>query len=121
MIGTGPVRTLSSARAATLSVHPDQPVIVILRDQASNGAARGQSRIRLSAAQTSAQQGVLSELAQVRATQVTPFHVVNAVAATVSSSEEDNLRRNPAVQAVVPDLVLHLPLSSRRAAPRSTR
>jgi len=51
------------------------------------------------------QAGVKSELAQLHAPKVTSFHVVNAVAATVSRAEAERLAANPAVQAVVPDML----------------
>jgi subtilisin family serine protease len=45
----------------------------------------------------------MAELSQVHATHVTGFHIIDAIAATISSAEASRLRANPSVMAVVPD------------------
>jgi subtilisin family serine protease len=75
--------------------------------------------LRGTANSTAGQPGVLGELLRDRATNVTAFHMIDAVAATVTPATACALERNPEVGAVVPDRQLRLvggsaPIYSRR-------
>jgi hypothetical protein len=103
---------LSPALVAQLSQNVDRPVIVVLKNQfgaAVEGTAAFSAR---SAAVSSSQSGLLTELGEVRATGVKRYTLVNSVAATVSSAEEQRLAANPAVSAVIPDATVSVPASA---------
>jgi len=107
---------LSADEVQRLASNATRRVIVLLRDQHGALPARGATRVRRVAAVAGDQHSILDELAQLNAPRVRSFHVVNAIAATVSAAEEARLAQNPAVRAVVPDLTLHEP---RGATPAS--
>jgi len=79
---------LTRALAAALSTHVDRPVIVILKSQYRRAAV---------------QAPLVSELAEVHATGVRRFQLVDSVAATVSAGEEERLAASPLVAEVLPD------------------
>ena len=56
----------------------------------------------------------MAELRQVHATHVTSFHIINAIAATISAAEASRLEADPAVSAVVPDAMRHVRLAGQR-------
>jgi hypothetical protein len=90
-----PTAPLTADVAAKLSQNVNRPVIVIMKNAFTGAdAARDQAP-------------VLSELSKVNATRVKAFHMVNALAATVSDGEVERLKANPAVAKVVPDGVMH--------------
>jgi hypothetical protein len=97
---------MTPALAAALSQNVNQHVIVIMKSQP------GQDRVGSSAATIradaihSAQRPFMAELAQVRATHVTAYSLVNALAATVSAGEEERLSANSAVAEVIPDVTI---------------
>jgi subtilisin family serine protease len=94
---------LTAAEVRQLSAGATDRSIVIFRNQLPGLPARGAlMRQRIKAAIAS-QAGVMGELAQVHATHVHGFSIINAIAATISSAEANRLKANPAVQAVVPD------------------
>src|SRR5215831_13019984 len=66
-----PTAPLTPALAAQLSQNADRPVIVIMKRQGISAAAVDQMP-------------VMSELAQVHASHIKPYRIVNAFAATVS-------------------------------------
>ncbi len=102
---------LSAATVQRLAQNANAKVIILLRDQHASLPARGAMRAaRLSAIATD-QAPLLSELSQVRAAHVRAYHVINAIAATVSAAEEAHLAANLAVQAVVPDRTITEPKS----------
>ncbi len=105
---------LTAAQVLRLAAHATDRSIIIFKHQLSNLPARGATtRLRINAASAS-QAPVLAELAQLHATQVRSFHIINAIAATISSAEVKRLRANPAVRAVVPDAMRKLtPLASK--------
>ncbi len=98
---------LTAAQIRRLSEGAKKRTIIIFKDQFTNLPARkGTARARASAAAAS-QAAVRSELARVHATHVQGFQIINAISATISTAEAQRLQVNPAVQAVVPDVVRH--------------
>jgi subtilisin family serine protease len=97
----GKPSTLSAAEVARLSADATQRSIIVFKNQLSSTPATNASA-RIKAA-NAAQAGVMSELSQVHAKHVSGFHIVDAVAATISPAEASRLAANPAVSAVVPD------------------
>ena len=100
----GSASALSTADIARLSAAATRPSIIVFKNQYPNLPARGatvQPRIQ---SVDRDQAGVRSELAQLHSPHVRSFHIVNAVAATLSSDEISRLSTNMAVQAVVPDV-----------------
>ena len=107
--GTRSVLTAAEVRA--LSARATNRSIIILRDQLSTlPATRANASARMRAA-SAAQAGVMAELRQVHAIHVHSFAIIDAIAATISSSEVASLQANPSVRAVVPD-------AYRRLTPR---
>jgi hypothetical protein len=102
-------RPLSAAQAAALSRDPNTPVIVLLREQPAGERAASRQAAERNAVIDRAQRPLLAELAQVNARHVHAFHVIDAVAATVSAAEARRLASDPAVRAVLPDSVVRLP------------
>ena len=99
----GKPSSLTAAQVAQLSANATARSIILFKNQLSGTPATPSgTSARINAAKA-AQAGVMSELSQVHATHVTSFHVVDAVAATISSAEATRLESNPAVSAVVPD------------------
>ena len=86
---------LTAAEAQQLGAVVNRPVIVIMKNQLSGAEAQND------------QAPLMSELSQVRAARVRPFRTINSFAATVSDGELARLKANPAVAAVVPDVVIH--------------
>lgn len=115
---TSQPRALTAAQASRLAAHATDRSIIILKNQLSNLPARGGTApLRISAA-SATQAPVLAELTQLHATHVRSFHIINAIAATISPAEVKRLRANPAVRAVVPDARRRLaPITSRQGAP----
>ena len=114
---------MTPALAAALSVNVNQHVIVIMKGQPA------QDRVGTSAAATragairSAQQSFMTELAQVHATHIKPYTLVNAFAATVSAGEEERLAANSSVREVIPDATIQggndMPAAPAKAAGES--
>jgi subtilisin family serine protease len=87
---------------------PTHRVIVVLRNQLSNlPASRAQVGARHAAA-VSTQAPLVSQLSASGARNLHGYTLINAVSATVSSAEEQQLRADPAVREVVPDRAMHL-------------
>jgi hypothetical protein len=94
---------LTKAQVERLAGQATHRSVIIFKNQLSALPAKGITagpRIR---AANASQAGVMAELRQVHATHVRSFHIINAVAATISSAEASWLKRNPSVQTVVPD------------------
>lgn len=118
---------LSPARAARLSADVTTPVIVFLKDQpavVSPDSARSAAR---NGAIAASQAPFLRELAEVHATDVKSYRLVNAFAATVSADEGRLLAADPAVAQVIPDGTIEgpspavTPSAGRRSASAPTR
>src|SRR5262249_51533005 len=60
---------------------------------------------------------VISELRRTAAKNLRTYRTINAIGATVSQAEISRLRLDPAVGAVVPDLVIHASPSTEREQP----
>jgi Subtilase family len=103
---------LTAAQAAALSQDVSQHVIVFLRDEPTIVSAGRSAMAARSAAIAASQSGIVHELAQVHATRVISYRLVNAVAATVSPGEEARLEANPEVAKVIPDAVIEGPSPS---------
>ena len=112
---------LSAAEVLRLAQGARQRAIVILRDQHPDLLARGASAPNRTAVLAAEQAPILHELTQVGATRVRAYHLINAIAATVSAAEAARLQANPLVLAVVPDVVIRLPAHGReQAAPAAS-
>ena len=94
---------LSSAQAKRLAAHATQHSIIIFKNQLSSLPAAGATATARTRAANAAQAGVMAELRQVHASHVRSFHIIDAVAATISSAEASRLKHNPSVKTVVPD------------------
>ena len=100
---------MSAALAARLSPNATRHVLVFMKDQPAV-AAPGTAAARIRASAIAASQGpVLGELARLRAPHVVAYHLVNALAATVSAAEAARLAASPAVRRVIPDAQIQGP------------
>ncbi len=106
--GSATQRPLTTAQAAALSRDVDQHVIIFLRDEPAIVSGTRSAMAARSSAIAVSQSGIVHELAQVHATRVTSYQLVNAVAATVSAGEEARLEANPEVAEVIPDATIQL-------------
>jgi hypothetical protein len=104
---------LTAAQVQRLAAHATDRSIIIFKNQFPGLPVRGATaQLRVNAA-NAAQAPVLSELTRLHATHVQGFHLINAIAATISPAEAQRLRANPAIRAVVPDTTQRLtPLSN---------
>jgi Subtilase family/Peptidase inhibitor I9 len=98
---------MSEELAAQLSQNVDQHVIVIMKSQHAAAHKDSAELAQRSAAIDVDQAPLMDELRQVHATNIKNYHLVNALAATVSKAELERLKANPAVAAVVPDIAIH--------------
>jgi hypothetical protein len=97
------------ALAAQLSKNVNQHVIVVLKHQFSAahvGSRTARVRADLVA---NAQAPLMAELRAVHATHIKAYRLVDSFAATVSKGEVARLKANPAVEEVLPDVVIHGP------------
>jgi hypothetical protein len=97
---------MTSALAAQLSQNVNQHVIVVLRDQPSQARVGSSAESVRADAISSVQQPLMSELAQVHATHIKRYTLVNSFAATVSAGEEERLKSNSMVAEVIPDATI---------------
>jgi hypothetical protein len=112
--------TLTAALAAQLSKNVNQPVIVIMKDQFAQAPVGSDAAAVRADAISSAQQPLTSELAQVHATNIKRYTLVNAVAATVSTGEVARLRAEAGVAEVIPDVMLNFAGSEPVTVTKST-
>src|SRR5882724_4520293 len=83
----GKPSVLSAAQVSKLSANATHRSIIVFKNQLpSMPATRADAQRRISAVAT-AQRGVRSQLAQVHATHVKSYQLINAISATVSSAE----------------------------------
>jgi hypothetical protein len=102
---------LSQAEAAQLSQNVNRPVLVILKAQPGQAQVGSGAQTERMSAVTLDQDSLMSELAQVHATHIKQYQLVDSFAATVSSGEESRLSANPLVQEVIPDVTLQYDLT----------
>jgi hypothetical protein len=95
-------------------------VIVILRDQRPDVPAVRGVRAARAAALAASQGPIVSHLQGSRATRIRNFALINAVAATVSEAEAQQLAAHPLVQAVVPEATIKLQRRSELNLARTT-
>ncbi|MGH7868166.1 MAG: protease inhibitor I9 family protein, partial [Candidatus Dormibacteraceae bacterium] len=100
---------LTPGEAGQLAEAPSQPDIVIFKNQHAEDPASPTYAIRRDEVEHADRAGVLNELQEVRARDLHQFRVVNALSASISSSEASRLRNDPQVQAVVPDIAYRAP------------
>jgi subtilisin family serine protease len=98
---------LTLAQAERLAAHAAHRSIIIFKNQLTSLPAKGATASARIQAANAAQAGVMAELRQVHATHVHNFHIINAIAATISSAEVTRLQHNSAIRAVVPDAMRH--------------
>ena len=88
------VVTANASEAPAWSPTVDRPVIIIMKNHVTEDAA------------TRDQAPLIGTLNQTQARTVKSFHVVNAFATKVSESELEMLKTHPAVERVVPDVLI---------------
>jgi hypothetical protein len=103
---------LTAARAASLSTGVNTPVIVFLKDQPAVVSPDSPRAAARRGAIAASQAPFLRELAQVHATGVRAYRLVNAFAATVSAGEKSLLAADPAVAEVIPDGMIKGPVAA---------
>jgi Subtilase family len=108
---------LTAAQVRRLAAHATDRSIIIFKNQFSSLPVRGATMQRRVSAADAAQAPVMNELATLHATHVRGFHIINAIAATISPAEVQRLRANPAIRAVVPDAVRRLTPLGRGPGP----
>jgi hypothetical protein len=99
---------LTAAQVRQLAAHATDRSIIIFKNQFANLPARAATMRQRVSAVNAAQAPVLAELAEVHATHVQTFQIINAIAATISPAEVQRLRANPAVAVVEPDTLQHV-------------
>jgi Subtilase family len=111
---------LTAGQASALSANADQRVIVLLRNQhtALTGPRAAAQRAQAYQADRSP---IVAQLRQLHAPHLVTYKTVNAVATTVSSAEAANLRSDPAVLAVDPDVVVKGPSPDTNLLPGAIR
>jgi hypothetical protein len=102
---------LTQSEAAQLSQNVNRPVLVILKDQPGQAQVGSGAQAERMSAVTLDQDSLMSELAQVHATHIKQYQLVNSFAATVSAGEESRLSANPLIQEVIPDVTLQYDLT----------
>ncbi len=105
--------------AAPLSTAPDQPVIVVLKDQRDNvpATAGGGRRRALTDAD---QRPLVDQVVRAGAQKLRRFSVVNGFAITMSPAAQAELASDPRVAAIVPDAVVKRPGRSAPAAAQAS-
>jgi hypothetical protein len=100
---------LTAAQARLLAANATDRSIIIFKDQLTNLPARGATLAARVSAAKAAQAPIMAELTELHATNVQSFQIINAIAATISPAEVQRLQANPAIAAVEPDVLQHLP------------
>lgn len=99
-------RHLTADQLRVLAPNANQRVIVMLRDQ--HPALSGRQARQVHAFATD-RAPIVSQLRQLHVPRLVTYRTVNAIATTVSPAEAANLRRDPAVLAVDPDVLVKGP------------
>jgi hypothetical protein len=105
--GSATLQAMTPALAAQLSTNVTHNVIVIMKKQfgaAKTGTAAASQR---AVSITTDQAPLMTELRQVKATHVKSYRLLNSFAATASAGEVARLQANPAVETVIPDVLIH--------------
>jgi hypothetical protein len=111
---------MSKDLAAQLSQNADQHVIIIMRSQHAPVHKDSAEAAARSAAIDADQAPLMGEPRQVSASNIKNYHLVSAIAATVSKAELERLQANPAVAAVAPDIVIHRLSRRQRDTPSNS-
>ncbi len=120
-VSAAPVQAqLSEAQVAHFSQNADQHVIVIMKSRHPAVHKDSAELAERSAAIDAEQAPLMEELRQVHAANIKNYHLVNALAAIVSKAELERLKSNPAVAAVVPDVVVRNPRRKTATASKSS-
>jgi subtilisin family serine protease len=98
---------LSAAEIKRLSAGTRRPSIIVFKNQLKNLPATASAASARARAANALQAPVRAELARVHATHVKGFHIINAVAASITPAEAQHLRSDQTIQAVVPDTFRH--------------
>lgn len=107
----GSLGSLSADQITKLAAQANQRSIILLKNQHPDVPARPDLASRRARTVEADQAGIKGELSTLGAKDVKSFHIVNAVSATISTAEAKRLSGDPAVRAVVPDVMLPLPLA----------
>ncbi|HKN62864.1 MAG TPA: S8 family serine peptidase [Gaiellaceae bacterium] len=99
---------LTADQVRVLAPQAEQRVIVMLRDQHPSLAGRQE---RQAHAFANDRAPIISQLRQLHVPRLVAYGTVNAIATTVSAAEAANLRRDPDVLAVDPDVLVKGPSS----------
>jgi subtilisin family serine protease len=118
-VSAGKKSVLTATEVARLSAGATHRSIIIFKNQLAGLPARASTANARIRAAIAAQSGVLAELKQVHASHVMSFHIIDAIAATISSAEASYLKSDPAVSAVVPDAMRHFASLGSGAGPIS--
>jgi Subtilase family/Peptidase inhibitor I9 len=99
---------LTKSRAAQLSRHVNQRVIVVMRPQFTPAIVGTRAMAARATAIRDEQAPLMRQLREVHATNIKSFQLVNSFAATVSKAERARLEANPMVREVIPDVTIAL-------------
>ncbi|MDQ6778599.1 MAG: S8 family serine peptidase [Actinomycetota bacterium] len=100
---------ISHAAATSLAANATSRVIIVLKKQVTSTPATPALAGSRKAQVQRAQAPLLQTLAQAGATSVHSYSILDAVSATVPTSDVSALKGNPAVAEVVPDATIPLP------------
>jgi hypothetical protein len=101
---------LTEAQVSAYSRHATERVLIVMKQQFTSMITRSHRLFAMRDAGIAAtQKPVLHELAQVHATHVKAFTLINVIKATISKAEAAHLSRESGVRAVVPDALVPRP------------
>jgi hypothetical protein len=100
---TGP-QPLTPQLIAQLSQGPQQPVIVLLKNQHPETPPNKANDQRRAAVTQTDQRPMVDQVRQTGATHVQQYSVINGFAARMTAAERTHLATDPSVAAIVPDL-----------------
>ena len=111
---------LTAGQAHVLSANPDHRVIVLLQNQHAALTGPAAAAQRAQAFKTD-RAPIVAQLRQLNVPRLVTYRTVGAVATTVSAAEVANLRRDPAVLAVDPDVIVKGPSTNTNLLPSAMR